>query len=69
MLEALSRRVTPGSVFDPMGSMDDKKPIPDPASQHTDADDTSFTPDMEADPVEKEKKRTAGFGPNRPDLA
>ncbi|WP_292815485.1 hypothetical protein AB2L57_04140 [Microbacterium sp. HA-8] len=49
--------------------MNEKKPIPDPESQHSDADDTSFTPDMSADPVEKEKKRTEGFGPNRPDLA
>jgi hypothetical protein len=69
MLAAMSRRVTIGLDFDPMRLMDDKKPVPDPESQHSDADDTSFTPDMSADPVEKEKKRTEGFGPNRPDLA
>jgi hypothetical protein len=33
-------------------------PIADPAKQHTDADDTSIVPDMEADPVEAEESRT-----------
>lgn len=46
-----------------------KKSIPDPAAQDTDREDTSVVPSLDHDPVEEEKKRTEGFGPNRPDLA
>ncbi|MDQ1084138.1 MULTISPECIES: hypothetical protein [Microbacterium] len=36
----------------------DRLPVPDPAAQKTDRDDTSIVPDMEADPVERERQRT-----------
>lgn len=35
-----------------------QKPIPDPAVQHSDKDDTSIVPDLTADPVESERTRT-----------
>ena len=35
----------------------DRKPIPDPAAQKTDRDDTSIVPDMEANPAEAEEHR------------
>lgn len=44
-----------------MTNVPDGKPIPDPAKQNTDAADTSIVPDMEADPVEREKARTGGL--------
>ncbi|MDN3310988.1 hypothetical protein QWJ90_08595 [Microbacterium oryzae] len=34
--------------------------IPDPATQHTEREDTSVVPDLGADPVEEEEKRIAG---------
>ncbi|MEV7827383.1 hypothetical protein [Microbacterium enclense] len=48
----------------------DRLPVPDPAAQKTDRDDTSIVPDMEADPVERERQRTergdeADEGPSR----
>lgn len=36
----------------------DRLPVPDPAAQKTDRDDTSIVPDMEADPAEAEARRT-----------
>lgn len=34
-----------------------EQPIPDPASQHTDADDTSIVPDITENPAEAERAR------------
>jgi hypothetical protein len=51
-----------------MSDNDRDLPIPDPASQREGGADTSIVPDMEADPVEKEKERTEGLGSVRPDL-
>jgi hypothetical protein len=42
------------------------QPIADPASQHTDDEDTSIVPDLTADPVEEEEARTAGLGEDQP---
>ncbi|WP_228162936.1 hypothetical protein [Microbacterium testaceum] len=39
-------------------------PIPDPAAQDTDREDTSIVPDMEADPAEAEEHR--GDAPGEP---
>jgi hypothetical protein len=39
----------------------DRLPVPDPAAQKTDRDDTSIVPDMEADPAEAEARRTEGL--------
>lgn len=39
----------------------DRLPVPDPAAQKTDRDDTSIVPDMEADPAEDEARRTEGL--------
>ena len=39
----------------------DRLPVPDPAAQKTDRDDTSIVPDMEADPAEAEAHRTEGL--------
>ncbi len=36
----------------------ERTPIPDPAAQHTDREDTSITPDLEANPAEAETRRT-----------
>lgn len=36
------------------------QPIPDPASQDTDAEDTSIVPSLTEDPVEEEEKRVEG---------
>ncbi|WP_186325533.1 hypothetical protein [Microbacterium sp. BH-3-3-3] len=42
-------------------------PVPDPAAQHTDRHDTSIVPDMEADPVEAEARRTDDLDESRAD--
>lgn len=39
----------------------DRLPVPDPAAQKTDRDDTSIVPDMDADPAEEEARRTEGL--------
>ncbi|WP_191966764.1 hypothetical protein [Microbacterium testaceum] len=35
----------------------DRLPVPDPAAQKTDRDDTSIVPDMEQSPAEREEQR------------
>ncbi|KEP75906.1 hypothetical protein HR12_18880 [Microbacterium sp. SUBG005] len=45
----------------PRMSDPDRLPVPDPAAQKTDRDDTSIVPDMEADPAEDEARRTEGL--------
>ncbi len=39
----------------------DRLPVPDPAAQKTDRDDTSIVPDMEHNPAEQEEHRTEGL--------
>ncbi len=39
----------------------DRLPVPGPAAQKTDRDDTSIVPDMEANPVDGERHRTVGL--------
>lgn len=36
----------------------ERTPIPDPSAQHTDREDTSITPELEAKPAEAETRRT-----------